>query len=99
MNQVVRTNEGIFSQGQGDYLDKIARELSAACRAGDLAAAYRVILPYDPSELTPIAFRAGFSCIGARPRSQYMQHLQRQIADAARLRVDGWELRNVSKAG
>lgn len=73
--------------------DDAATALAAACRAGDMAGAYRIIRDYRPPELAQIALKAGFSCVHPGNRGRFLQHLQSQIAEAARQRVDGFGLR------
>lgn len=79
-----------------DDFDLIAEQLTKATRQGDLAGAYRLVRDYYPAELQQIALRAGFSCISLRRRSAFMEHLQSQIAEAARRRTDGYGLRTTT---
>lgn len=76
--------------------EQIAEQLTQATRRGDLAGAYRLVRDFRPPALQQIAWRAGFSCISLRHRREAVAHIQRQIAQAARLRTDGFGLRNVT---
>lgn len=73
--------------------DDVAAVLASACRSGKLAEAYSLIRDYPPAELAQIALKAGFSCVHPSNRTRFLQHLESQIAEAARRRVDGFGLR------
>ena len=76
-----------------DFYEQLAAQLTKATRQGDLAGAYRLVREYRPAELEQIALSAGFSCITRRRPREFMEHLQSQIAEAARRRTDGFGLR------
>lgn len=78
---------------QFQTIEEAAAALAAACKAGELAAAYRVLGGFQLAEVERIALHAGFSCVSRKYRRGFMVHLQQQIAAGARARADGWGLR------
>lgn len=61
----------------------LAAALTAATRAGDLPAAYRVIVGLAVADMEAVALRAGLSIIFSKRPNDRRAHIQRQIAAAA----------------
>ncbi len=70
----------------------LAQRLNDATREGRLVDAYRVLSELEPDDAELVALRAGFSSIGIRNRREFFKHLQKQLADAAHARLDGYSL-------
>lgn len=70
----------------------LAQQLQAATRAGDLAAAYTVLKTLDIETVKQVAIHGGYSLIFTKKRKELLEHIQRQVAKAAKLRGDGWSL-------
>lgn len=78
---------------------KATEQLVSATRSGNLAQAYTVAARTPFQDLPLVAVEAGFSCISTRNRRDFLIHLQRQIANAARHRTDGYGLRKLARRG
>lgn len=65
-----------------------ADRLNRACVAGDLPAAYAVILRLKADPQSRVMLRAGFATMGPMQK-QAAEHHQGQIARACRHKVDG----------
>lgn len=70
----------------------LAQRLNDATRDGRLVDGYRVLSELEPDDAELVALRAGFSSIGIRNRREFFKHLQKQLADAAQARLDGYSL-------
>jgi hypothetical protein len=70
----------------------LAQRLNDATRDGRLVDAYRVLSELEPDDAELVALRAGFSSIGIRSRREFFKDLQKQLADAAHARLDGYSL-------
>lgn len=66
--------------------------LAASEKAGALADCYRLIRGFSKIEAQAVALAAGHSVI-ATTDSSFWQYVQQEIAEACRLRCDGYELR------
>jgi len=68
-----------------------AADINAACERGDMVAAYRVLARMSKADAAQAMLVAGFSILGER-HPQGPAHLQQQIAQACKLRLDGYTL-------
>lgn len=80
-----------------DHIEYEANELTDATKHGDMPQAYRVIEGIDYQDLPAVALAAGFSCVSPRNKRAFLVHLQKQVAEAARRRTDGYGLRSDSR--
>lgn len=70
---------------------QLAQDLNAACVAGDLAAAYRILAALSVADQCEVALRSGFCTYGPRDRKSPSFH-QAQVAQACAARVAGTAL-------
>lgn len=75
----------------------LAEQLRTATRAGDLAAAYAVLKPLDIETVKKVALHGGYSLIFTKKKKELLEYVQAQVAKAAKMRGDGWDLQK-SKA-
>jgi maleate cis-trans isomerase len=76
--------------------EQLAKQLQAATRASNLAAAYAVLKPLDLETIKQVALKGGYSIIFSRKKSELLEHVQAQVAKAAKLGRDGWALRSAA---
>lgn len=74
---------------QNTHAYTIATKLNEATRAGDLAGAYRIVGTLSTDDAHAVLLAAGHSCCNPS-NSQFRQLMQRDIAAACRMKVDGF---------
>lgn len=74
-----------------------ATKLAEATTRGALASAYDVVRRLRCRDLSEVAIRAGFTIRVTRDVRELRVYLQSQIADACRLRTDGFGLRAMTE--
>lgn len=84
-----------LAEMKGDGEEPYMR-LKAALRAGDLAAAMKVLEPLDAKGLNEALTYAGFA-VGGSSKKAIMASVQKQLTDAAAQKVDGFGLRAAAK--
>ncbi|PNV26414.1 hypothetical protein [Xanthomonas citri] len=76
-----------------DQIALLAQQLNEATRRGDLAGAYATLKGLRINDAARVALEAGFAVTSTQQRKPFFRQLEREIAEAARRRVDGWSLR------
>lgn len=74
--------------------EQLAKQLQVATRASNLAAAYAVLKPLDLETVKAVALKGGYSIIFTRKKMELLEHVQAQVAKAAKIGCDGWMLRS-----
>lgn len=73
-------------------LTKLVVQLKLGCLAG----AMLTIKGADAQEVERLMLAAGFSSVGYRSKDFWL-HVQQQLVEAARAKVDGWGLKELKK--
>lgn len=70
-----------------------------ALKAGQLSEVMNILDGLCKYELMETVLRAGFGLAGTKTKQEIYTHLQPQLVQAAKLKMDGYELRDYKKAG